>query len=122
MFSENFGLMLYVNDVITEKAFWSAIGFEIVSSSQLMGYETFEMKPEAKSTVTITVYDKAFIAQASPEVADNVPSLLFETDDIEKLHRRISSVTDKISPIGHVPFSHFNFASPSGIYMAVRQV
>lgn len=57
----------------------------------------------------------------SPEVADFQPSVLFETEDITKLHERISGLADNISPITSAPFVSFNFASPSGIYFAVRE-
>lgn len=32
MFSKNTGIMLYVDDVVAEKDFWSAIGFEVLTN------------------------------------------------------------------------------------------
>lgn len=122
MFTKELGLMLYVDDVVAEKAFWQATGFIIVSESQVMDFETFDMKNHAQATATITVYDKAFIKQVSPEVVDHIPSLLFESDAIEKLHERISGLTDTCSPLNQEPFLNFNFASPSGLYFAVKGV
>lgn len=112
--------MLYVDDVQTEKTFWSAAGFVIVNESEMMGFDTFDMKPHAESTVTITVFAKAFIAQVSPEVLSNVPSVLFEVEEIEALQARISELTETCSPIAETPFKTFHFASPSGIYFAVK--
>ncbi|WP_303978622.1 glyoxalase [Streptococcus danieliae] len=120
MFRKDFGLMLYVADVAAEKVFWSAAGFVIISESEMMGFDTFDMKPHADSTVTITVFAKEFIQQVSPEVADNVPSILFEVDEIEALHENISALTDTCSPVTEMPFKIFNFASPSGLYFAVK--
>lgn len=122
MFSKDFGLMLYVDDVAVEKAFWQAVGFQIVSESEMMGFDTFEMKPHADATVTITVFAKDFIAQVSPEVLDNVPSLLFEVKDIERVHETIAGLTETCSAIAEMPFKTFNFASPSGLYFAVKEV
>lgn len=120
MLSKNVGVMLYVDDVAAERAFWSAIGFEIVAESEMMGFETFDMKPSLDSSVTLTVFARDFIRQVSPEVVDNQPSLLFESEDIEALHARVVAVTDTASDIHLEPFKNFNFASPSGQYFAVK--
>ena len=120
MFSKNLGVMLYVNDVAAEKVFWGAVGFDIVAESEVMGFETFDMKSHADSTATFTVYAKEFIRQVSPQVIDMQPSILFETEDIEGLQARIAGLTDTCSPVNVEPFPNFNFASPSGQYYAVK--
>lgn len=120
MFTENTNIMLYVEDVATEKAFWSAIGFDILNESEIMGYTSFDMKSHPESTRVFTIYANEFIKQVSPEVLDFKPSVLFETKDIETLHTRVSVVTDTVSQINTVPFLNFNFANPSGHYFAVR--
>ena len=122
MFSKNTGIMLYVDDVAVERDFWSAIGFEITNQSEIMGFETFEMKPNIDSTLTFTVYAKEFICQVSPEVVEMKPSLLFESADLHALHMRVAAVTDTTSPINTQPFPNFNFANPSGHYFAVRGI
>ena len=120
MFSKNLGVMLYVNDVAAEKVFWEAVGFDIVAESEVMGFETFDMKSHADSTATFTVYAKEFIRQVSSQVIDMQPSILFETEDIEGLQARIAGLTDTCSPVNVEPFPNFNFASPSGQYYAVK--
>lgn len=120
MISKNMGVMLYVEDVAAEKDFWQAIGFVIVAESEMMGFDTFDMKPHADSTTTITVFAKEFIRQVSPEVIDLQPSILFESDDIEALHAKVVAQTDTASAINEQPFKNFNFASPSGQYYAVK--
>ena len=55
--------MLYVEDVAAERNFWSAIDFEVFNQSEIMGFETFEMKPHTDSTLNFTVYAKDFIRQ-----------------------------------------------------------
>lgn len=122
VFTKSIGLMLYVDDVQAEKNFWSAAGFVIVNESEMMGFDTFDMKPHAESTVTITVFAKEFIAQVSSEVLSNVPSVLFEVEEIEALQARISELTETCSPIVETPFKTFHFASTSGIYFAVKGV
>lgn len=120
MFSATIGVMLYVEDVQAEKSFWQSIGFEMISESEIMGFASFEMKQHEASSVLFTVYDKAFIRQVSPEVVENQPSILFETEEIERLHEQIAAVTDTASPIQLEPFKNFSFASPSGNYYAVK--
>lgn len=122
MFSQNTGIMLYVDDVAMERDFWSAIGFEVFNQSEIMGFETFEMKPHTDSTLTFTVYAKDFILQVSPEVVDMKPSLLFESADLHGLHKRLAAVTDTTSSINTQPFPNFNFANPSEHYFAVRGI
>ena len=122
MFSQNTGIMLYVDDVAVERDFWFTFGFEIVNHSGILGFETFEMRPHTDSTLTFTVYAKDFIRQVSPEVIDMKPSLLFESADLHGLHERLAAVTETTSPINTQPFPHFNFANPSGHYFAVRGI
>ena len=122
MFSQNTGIMIYVEDVAAERDFWSAIGFEVFNQSEIMGFETFEMKSHTDSTLNFTVYAKDFIRQVSPEVVDMKPSLLFESADLCSLHERIAAATETTSSINTQPFPHFNFANPSGHYFAVRGI
>ena len=122
MFSQNTGIMHYVDDVAMERDFWSAIGFEVFNQSEIMGFETFEMKPHTDSTLTFTVYAKDFIRQVSPEVVDMKPSLLFESANLHALHERLAAVTDTTSPINTQPFPNFNFANSSGHYFAVKGI
>ncbi|HEL2051224.1 TPA: glyoxalase [Streptococcus suis] len=120
MFVFCFRLQTNIVDVAAEKAFWTAAGFTIFNESEMMGYETFDMKSHPEATTTITVYANEFIHQVSPEVIDMKPSLLFETDDIDGLQARIAGLTDTCSSVNAEPFPNFNFASPSGHYFAVK--
>lgn len=120
MFSSQLGVMLYVDDVNIEKAFWQSIGFTILNECQVMDYDQFEMKPTPESDVLFTIYDKAFIRQVSPEVVDFMPSILFETDTIYELQEKVASVTSTASAVNKEPFLNFNFRSPSGHYYAVK--
>ena len=44
IFSQNTGIMLYVDDVAVERDFWAVFGFEIVIHSGILGFETFEIR------------------------------------------------------------------------------
>lgn len=122
MFSQNLNLMLYVTDVAVEKNFWKAIGFTITSEEKIMDYDTFQMKSHPQSSLTISVFSKAFIQEMSPEVETHEPSLLLETSQLDQLHHHISSVSDyTVNAIADVPFRHFNFETPSGLFIAVKE-
>lgn len=122
MLNKEVGIMLYVDDVDSERDFWQTIGCKIESETETMGYPSFKMRPTADSSALFTIYAKDFIRQVSPEVVDNQPSLLFESEELLMLHAKISAVTDKVGPIQTEPFPSFNFASPSGHYYVVKGV
>lgn len=115
-------IMLYVEDVQAELDFWQSIGFEILDQEEMMGYLTFTMKSHHDSTTVFTVYAKEFIEKVSPEVLNLQPSILFESSDLEALHKKVAGHSDTVSSIQQEPFPNFNFASPSGHYYAVRGV
>lgn len=121
-FSKNIGLQLYVDNVNEELDFWKKVGFIIENENDVMGYKTFTMKTNINSTTLFSVYDKKFIAKVSPEVIYMKPSILFESNNIEKLQKLVSSIIEKCSELNYEPFTNFNFASPSGIYFAVKEV
>lgn len=121
MFSDNCHIMLYVTDVDAEKTFWQAIGFTILSEGNLMGSKTFDMATSPEAKTLFSVMDLETIRQLSPEVADHQPSLLFYSDDLEKLYTTIKNLTPQCQPITDNPFKHFTFASPSGHHYAVAQ-
>ena len=120
MINKEVGVMLYVDDVAAEQKFWQAIGCKVEEEKEEMGYQSFSMRPTSDSSVVFMIYAKEFIQKVSPEVLNNQPSLLFESEELLMLHAKIAELTDKISPIQTEPFPNFNFASPSGIIMPLR--
>lgn len=87
-----------------------------------MDYLTFDMKPSKYSNTTFTVFEKKFIKTVSPEVLNNVPSVLLESDNLEELHKLVSKHTEFTSEIQKVPFLNFNFKSPRGIHFSAKGV
>lgn len=120
MFNKEFSVMLYVDDVKKEKDFFKNIGFIIFNENIINGYETFDMKTNDFSTVTLTVYSNEFILLVSSEVLGYKPSVLFESNDIESLHKLVSKYSDTVGEISYEPFPNFNFKTPNGLFFAVR--
>lgn len=120
MFQANLDLMLYVEDVKTALDFWEAIGFV----TQTIDANSAQMQPVTDSQVKIMLYDKAFIRSVSPEVVDNVPSLLFQASDLDALHAKILETGQVVGDIAQIPGMGrvFNFSDPDGHYFAVRDI
>ena len=111
-------VMLYVTNVETNRDFWvHDFGAKLVGEAPL---------PDGAKQVTLAVnaglqlvlFPLDFIKKYSPEVAANVPSLLFEVDDVHALHDRLPGAGE-IERVGDQ--LTFNFADPDGHYFAVTQ-
>ncbi|MDY5730415.1 MAG: hypothetical protein SPL05_02595 [Eubacteriales bacterium] len=121
-FSKNLGLQLYVDDVAAEKAFFQSIGFTILKETEMAGYPIVTMKTCNESSVLFTIYAKEFIWQVSPAVIDMMPSILFETENIEALQTTVYKAAPECSEIAFEPFPNFHFATPNGMHYAVKGI
>lgn len=120
MFQSELAIMLYVENIDDDLKFWQAIGFV----GQKIDDNAATIKPATDSQVTLNLYAKAFIREVSPEVVDNIPSLMFQANDFDVLHTKVTEVSDAIGQIVVVPGLGrvFNFADPDGHYYAVCEV
>lgn len=121
MFSSTFHTMLYVDDVATEKEFWTKMGFIIVKEDRILDFPTFEMKVSPEAECSFVVYDKAFIQAYSPDLLTNKPNLLFFTDHIDMVYKLVQHVSPTVSDLNIIPFKNFSFESPSGHFFTVRE-
>lgn len=118
------GVMLYVDDQEQSVKFWrDSLGFTVVSEEELPeGFKGIEVAPNTQSETTITIFDKAFIKKYSPELDMGTPSLLFNTDDIESLYKKMK---DKGITVGEMTDMGggkvFNFADEEENYFAVME-
>lgn len=118
-------VMVYVVDQDLARKFWTEkAGFVVITEggSEEMGLRWIEIAPTEDAATTIVLHDKEAIAQMSPELDLGVPSLMFFTDDIDKLYadykERGVTVGDLIDMgIG----KSFNFADDEGNYFAVME-
>ena len=112
--------MLYVNDVEESSAFWRSIGFVETQRQEIDGSLIVEIAVTKESPIKFTLYDLAFVQQNSPEVNTVPPSILFEADNIEKLHtkmRELKIKTGELVLMGNQMI--FNFADNNEYYFAV---
>ncbi|MGO2939667.1 MAG: hypothetical protein ACTIDA_03865 [Pseudolactococcus laudensis] len=120
MFQSELAIMLYVENINDALNFWQGIGFV----GQKIDGNAATIKPAADSQVTVNLYAKAFIREVSPEVVDNVASLMFQSNDFDALHAKVTEVSDAVGEIVVAPGLGrvFNFADPDCHYYAVCEV
>lgn len=116
-------VMLYVTDVEREAAFWQSVGF-IERDRQDMGKTMMvQVAPSAEGDFALNLFDIAFIREESPEVADNVPSIMFHSDDVEALYHKMQSLEIETGELVEMGLQKvFNFANPDGLYFAVSGI
>ncbi|WP_245823040.1 VOC family protein [Lactobacillus terrae] len=82
-------VMLYVKNVDAEAKFWQNIGFSLIEAGKIGNYSFAKVSPTDNSSLTLCIYDIEFIKENSPEVADNVPSIMFHSNDIDSLRSKM---------------------------------
>lgn len=120
MFANTLQVMLYVNDVLKAKGFWEELGFSVLSQEEMDGTIIVELTPNQGAEIRFVLYDRAFIEQHSPEVATNSPSIMFESEQIEELYKKILTMDVAVGDLIQLETTLvFNFADPDGNYFAV---
>lgn len=104
-------VMLYVTDVDREAKFWQSVGFVECDRQDMGTTEMVQMAPSEDGAFAFNIFDLTFIKENSPEVADNVPSVMLHSDDIE---------TGELVEMGLQKV--FNFANPDGLYFGVSGI
>ncbi|MFL4358572.1 VOC family protein [Streptococcus uberis] len=115
--------MLYVADTSAALTFWTEkMGFVLTDQSDSEGFKSFEVAPSLDSATKFGIHNKDMVAQANPGMNVGFPSLLFETDDLEKEYQRLTNNGVQTNPImEYQGMVHFTFQDNEGNYIAVRQ-
>ncbi|MDT2713161.1 VOC family protein [Enterococcus gallinarum] len=120
MFANQMQIMLYVEDVPKSVAFWQSLGFEIIDEQTADGTSVVEIAPSRESDARFVLYDKGFIGAHSPEVALNSPSIMFFSEDITTLYKKLLDTNVEVGDLIQMEERMvFNFADPDGNYFAV---
>ncbi|MHC5226785.1 VOC family protein [Enterococcus sp. LJL99] len=120
MFNNQVKIMLYVNNVEESSQFWQKIGFVEVERAAVDGTLVVEIAPTETADTLIVLYELAFIQQHSPEVAGNTPSLMFHSDDIFSLYKKMQAAGVRVGEMVQLPSGLvFNFADNDENYFAV---
>lgn len=120
MFSNKMQVMIYVADVPAAVAFWQSFGFVIIDQQSVDGTSVVEIAPSEHADTRFVIYDRTFIESHSPEVALNSPSIMFFSDDITSLYKKMIDLNVEMGDLIQMEEQLvFNFADPDGNYFAV---
>ena len=116
--------MLYIEDLDEAKKFWTEkLGFvslnDIKDPSDMRQIEITTKQNGA----SIVLIDKSIFSQMEPELNLGTPSLMFFTEDAEKLYRDFSNKKIIVGKLVTMPSGEkvFNFADDEGNYFAVME-
>lgn len=115
--------MLYVNDQDEAVKFWTEkVGFQVVAEENNGPMRWIEVAPSKEKETSIILHDKETVAKMSPGLNLGTPSLMFTTEDLEKLYRDLSGKGVKVGEIVNMgPMKVFNFADGEENYFAVME-
>lgn len=115
--------MLYVNNQDEAVEFWTKkLGFTVVADEKTEGMRWIEIAPSANAETSIILHDRETVANMSPGVNLDTPSLMFFTEDAEKLHKEFASKNITVGEIVEMASNKvFNFADNEDNYFAVME-
>ncbi|MFZ0474694.1 MAG: VOC family protein, partial [Halobacillus sp.] len=93
MFTKVGQIMLYVDNQDEAVDFWTEkLGFIVTSEENNdQGMRWFELAPKKGAETTIVLHNKEIVANMSPELNLDTPSLMFYSDDFEHLYRDLQN-------------------------------
>lgn len=124
MITEFGDVMVYVDDPRAMADFWvRQLDFTELGTEEHEGRViAVEISHDSESDAAITLFDRAIVAQMSPELDLGTPSILFKTPDVEAMRERLAAggvtVGDVVTMGGRTTF---NFADPEGHWFAVQE-
>ncbi|PEE41013.1 VOC family protein [Bacillus pseudomycoides] len=117
-------IMLYVNNQDEAVQFWTEkVGFHLVTDEDNgQGFRWIEIAPTEKAETSIVLHNKELIAKMQPELNLSTPSMLFFTEDIDKLYKEFVEKEITVGELVNMPSGRaFNFADPEKNYFAIME-
>ncbi|MBO1580495.1 VOC family protein [Bacillus sp. XF8] len=117
-------IMLYVNNQDEAVRFWiEKVGFHLVADENNgQGFRWIEIAPTEKAETSIVLHNKELIAKMQPELNLSTPSMLFFTEDIDKLYKEFVEKEITVGEIVNMPSGRaFNFADHEKNYFAIMK-
>jgi len=117
-------IMLYVNNQNEAKEFWTEkVGFSVISEEDNgQGMKWIEIAPIKEAETSIILHNKELIAKMQPEMNLGTPSLMFFSEDIDKLYNNLLNKNVIVGDIVNMPSGRvFNFADNENNYYAVME-
>ncbi|PEB55163.1 glyoxalase/bleomycin resistance/extradiol dioxygenase family protein [Bacillus pseudomycoides] len=117
-------IMLYVNNQDEALQFWTEkVGFSVISEEDNgQGFRWIEIAPTKEAGTSIILHDKELIAKMQPELNLNTPSIMFFSENLDKLHTDLSNKKITVGEIVSMPSGRvFNFADNEKNYFAIME-
>ncbi|WP_313892433.1 VOC family protein [Psychrobacillus sp.] len=117
-------IMLYVNNQDESVKFWTEkAGFCVLSEEDNgQGFKWFEIAPTKEAATSIVLHNKELIAQMQPELNLSTPSLMFFSDNLDKLYADFKEQDVTVGELVTMPSGRvFNFADNEGNYFAIME-
>lgn len=123
MFSNKVQISLFVDDVKKAIDFWQLLDFEVIDVQETDGTLVAEIAPNKDAEMHFMIYNRNFIEKQSPEVATNPPQVMFSTENIIELYKKMQTLPLEIGELIQLEETLvFNFIDPDGNYFAVSEV
>ncbi|WP_379945553.1 VOC family protein [Enterococcus devriesei] len=120
MFNEQVKVILYADDVKKASAFWQSLGFIEISFEELDGSQVAEVAMSEASTTHLVIYDRAFIQKNDDEATEPSPALIFGSDDMIRLYKKLQTVDVQLGDLTQIGEEYiFNFVDADGNYFVV---
>ncbi|MGG5368888.1 VOC family protein [Enterococcus sp. AZ196] len=120
MFNEQVKVILYANDVKKASLFWQSLGFEVLSFEEVDGSQVAEVAMSKNSTTHLVIYDREFIEQNDDEATEPSPALIFGSDDVVALYKKLQKVDVQLGDLAQIGEEYvFNFVDTDGNYFVV---
>ncbi|WP_078380780.1 VOC family protein [Sutcliffiella halmapala] len=117
-------IMLYVNNQDEAVNFWTEkLGFSVISDENNgQGMRWIEIAPTKDAETSIILHNKELIAKMDSGLNLGTPSLMFFSENLEKLFNDLSSKNVTVGEIVNMPSGRvFNFADSENNYFAVME-
>ncbi|MFD3450109.1 VOC family protein [Microbacteriaceae bacterium 4G12] len=117
-------IMLYVNNQDEAVNFWTEkVGFRVISEEDNgQGMRWIEIAPTNDAETSIILHDKELISKMDSRLNLGTPSLMFFSNNLDKLHSDLSSKNVTVGEIVNMPSGRvFNFADSEENYFAVME-
>lgn len=117
-------VMLYVNNQDEAVNFWiEKVGFIVISDEDNgQGMRWIEIAPTKEAETSIILHNKRMISEMQPDMNLGTPSLMFFSEDLDKLHSTLSTKNITVGEIVTMPSGKvYNFADSEQNYFAVME-
>ncbi|GAA3022711.1 VOC family protein [Tetragenococcus solitarius] len=122
MFSSKVQVSLFVDDVKKAIEFWQSLDFELIDAQETDGTLVAEIAPNKNAGTHFMIYDRNFIEKQSPEVATNPPQVMFFSENIIELYKKMQALPIEIGELIQLEETLvFNFIDPDGNFFAVSE-